>query len=123
VPTADDIPAIVDLLKETQALVDGILTPSLRTPPVGRYTSRQQVFFVPPNQLTIPATFVRKWRMELEFGDDVSQSVSANTRVIDWEHPWFQLSHTRASVPAFAARPHSKAFAPGIWHPFRVKYT
>jgi hypothetical protein len=105
------------------ALVDGILAPSVRTSSLRRYVPRQQVLFIPPNQLTIPATLVRRWRMELEFADDAGQSVSANTRVIDWANPWFRLSNNRASVPAFRQRPNALPFAPGRWHRFRVKYT
>jgi hypothetical protein len=105
------------------ALADGILAPSVRTPPVGRYTPRQQVFFVPPNQLTIPATLVRRWRMTLEFADNAGQSVNAGTRVIDWTRPWFRLSNNPVPVPAFPQRPHAQPFAPGTWHQFRVKYT
>jgi RES domain-containing protein len=105
------------------ALVDGILAPSVRTPSVRRYIPRQQVLFVPPNQRSIPATLVRRWRMELEFADHAGQSVTATTRVIDWENPWFRLSNNRASIPAFRQRPNAQPFAPATWHQFRVKYT
>jgi hypothetical protein len=100
------------------AMADGILAPSVRTPSVSRSVLRQQVFFVPPNQLTIQATLVRRWRMQLEFADNRSQSVDANTRVIDWEKPWFRLSG-----PALCRRPKGRTFARGTWHQIRVNYT
>jgi hypothetical protein len=103
-------------------MVDGILAPSVRTPPVRRYVPRQHVLFVPPNQLAISAALVRRWRMTLEFADDAGQSVNANTRVIDWANPWFRLSHNPAPVPAFAQRPSARPLPPGTWHQFRVKY-
>jgi hypothetical protein len=114
------------------AMADGILAASVRMPSTPRhapppalpqYVPRQQVFFVPPNQLTIPVSFIRRWRMELEFADSAAQSVDANTRVVDWSNPWFRLTGNRASVPAFSQRPNAQRFAPGIWHQFRVKYT
>jgi RES domain-containing protein len=105
-----------------KALVDGILVPSVRTPSLRGYIPRQQVFFVPPNQLILPATLVRRWRMDLEFADHAGQSIKANTRVIDWANPWFRLSNSRAPVPAFSQRPNAQPFAPGTWYPFRVKY-
>jgi hypothetical protein len=103
--------------------IDGILAPSVRTPPVRRYIPQQQVLFVPPNQLTIPARRVRRWRLEVEFGDDAGRSVDANTPVIDWANPWFRLSRSSVSVPAFSPRPGARPFAPGRWYQFRVKYT
>lgn len=103
--------------------VDGVLAPSVRMPPMRRYIPRQQVFFVPPNRLTIAATLVRKWRMALEFADNAGQSITVNTRVIDWANPWFRLSNNPASVPTFPQRPHAHSFAPGTWQQFRVKYT
>ena len=103
--------------------VDGILAPSVRAPSLRRYIPQQHVLFVPPDQLTIPAMLVRRWRMELEFADDAGRSVDANTRVIDWAHPWFRLSNNRASVPAFRQRPNSLPFAPGTWHQFRATNT
>jgi hypothetical protein len=106
-----------------QAMVDGILAASVRTPPVARYRPRQQVFFVPRHRLTIAATLVSRWRLALEFTDRNGQSVHANTRVIDWANPRFQLSNNPASVPAFPQRPNSQSFAAGTWHRFRVKYT
>lgn len=96
------------------AFVDGILAPSVRTPRIRGRVPRQEVLFVPPNQLTIPAILVQRWRMVLEFGDNAGQSVTGNTRVIDWARPWFHLSHNPAAVQAFAA---------GVWHQFRVKFT
>jgi hypothetical protein len=96
------------------AFVDGILAPSVRTPSVHGNVPRQVVLFVPPNQLSIPATLVQRWRMTLEFGDHAGQSVTGNTRVIDWARPWFHLSSNAAAAQALAA---------GVWHQFRVKYT
>jgi hypothetical protein len=105
------------------AMVDGIQAPSVRTPPIRRYIPRQQVFFVPPNQMVIPATFVQRWWMTLEFADSAGQGVNANTRVIDWANPWLQLGANPAPVPAFLPRPNAHAFNPGQWYQFRVKYT
>jgi RES domain-containing protein len=105
------------------AMVDGILAPSVRTPSVRRYIPRQEVLFVPANQLTIPATFVRNWRMALEFRDNTVQGATNNTRLIDWSRPWFCLSNNAAALPAFPARPNALAFASGVWHQVRVKYT
>ena len=39
------------------------------------------------------------------------------------EQPWFCLSKNAAAVPAFRARPNAQAFASGVWHQVRVKYT
>jgi hypothetical protein len=80
------------------------------------------VLFVPPNQLTIPARRVRRWRLEVEFGDDAGRSVDANTPVIDWANPWFRLSRSSVSVPAFSPRPGARPLAPGRWYQFLVKY-
>ena len=105
------------------AKVDGILAPSVRTPSVARYIPRQEVLFVPANQLTIPATLVQRWRMTLEFADNSSQSVTKGTRVIAWARPWFRLSNNAVAIPAFPARPKAEAFASGVWHQVRVNYT
>jgi hypothetical protein len=96
------------------AFVDGILAPSVRTPAARRNVPRQEVLFVPKNRRTISATFVQRWRMTLEFGDNAGQSVTANTRVIDWTKPWFRLTNNAAAAQTFAA---------GTWHQIRVKYT
>jgi RES domain-containing protein len=96
------------------AFVDGILAPSVRTPSSHGIVQRQQVLFVPANHLTIPATLVQRWRMALEFGDNAGQSINANTRVVDWAKPWFHLSNNAAAAQAFAS---------GVWHQFRVRYT
>jgi hypothetical protein len=109
--------------QDLNAQVNGLLAPSVRTPSAGWYIPRQHVLFVPPNQLTISATLVRKWRMALEFGDKSGQSVNGNTRGIDWANPWFRLSNNPASVPAFPQRPKARPFPPGTWHQIRVKYT
>lgn len=103
-------------------LADGILAPSVWMPSLSRYRPQQQVFFVPPNQLTIAATPVRRWRMELEFTDNAGHSVQANTRTIDWSNPWFRLSNNSAAVPVFSPRPNAQTFAMGTWHRFKVKY-
>jgi hypothetical protein len=58
------------------AFVDGILAPSVRTPSARGYIPRQEVLFVPANQLTLPATFVQRWRMALEFGDNTGRSIT-----------------------------------------------
>jgi RES domain len=108
---------------DPNAKVDGILAPSVRTPPAGRYIPRQEVFFVPANQLAILATLARKWRMDLEFRDHSGQSVTSHTRLIAWEKPWFRLSHNIAALPTFPARPSARALASGVWHQVRVKYT
>ncbi len=78
------------------AFVDGIFAPSVRTPRVNQRFQRQEVLFMPPNQLAIAATFVQRWRLALEFGDTAGQSVAGNTRVIAWERPWFELSNNAA---------------------------
>lgn len=96
------------------AFVDGILAPSVRTPSTRRKVLQQEVLFVPANKLTISATLVQQWRMELEFGDNAGQSVSPNTRDIDWTRPWFRLSKNAAAAQTFAS---------GVWHQFRVNYT
>jgi len=41
----------------------------------------------------------------------------------DWARPWFCLSNNAAALPAFPARPNAQAFASGVWHQVRVKYT
>jgi hypothetical protein len=96
------------------AFVNGILAPSVRSPRVRGRFRRQEVLFVPPTQATIPATFVQRWRMALEFGDTVGQSVAGKKRVVDWGRPWFELTNNAAPAQAFAANQ---------WHQFRVKYT
>ncbi len=96
------------------ASVDGILAPSVRTPSAGGSVPRQEVLFVPANQLAIPATFVQRWRMDLEFTDRAGHSITGNTRVIEWTRPQFRLSNNAAAAQAFAAN---------AWHRFRVKYT
>jgi hypothetical protein len=105
------------------ATVDGILAPSVRTPSVGRHIPRQEVLFAPANQVTIPATLVQNWRMDVEFRDNSGQSVTNNTRLIAWAKPWLRLRNNVAAVPAFPARPIARAFASGVWHQVRVKYT
>jgi hypothetical protein len=96
------------------AFVEGILAPSVRAPPVGKNAPRQEVLFVPANPPRIASTLVQRWRMALEFGDKSGQSVTVNTRVIDWARPWFRLTDNAAAAQAFAAN---------AWHQSRVKYT
>jgi hypothetical protein len=80
--------------------VEGILAPSVRTPPAGSYRPQQHIFFVPPNQFTIQAALVTRWRLTLEFVDSNGRSITANRRDIDWEHCWFYLDQNAAAVPA-----------------------
>jgi hypothetical protein len=100
----------------------GLLAPSVRTPSSPGYTPRQHIFFVPPNVLAIPGTLVRRWRLTLEFTDLAGQHMTAATRDIDWTRPWFRLGRARTSVPAFAARPHSRPFRPGTWYQIEIKF-
>ena len=95
------------------AFVDGILAPSVRTPAAGGNVPRQEVLFVPPNQPAVPATFVRRWLMTLEFADAVGQGVNANTRDIDWSNPRFELRNNAAAALGFAS---------AVWHQIAIKY-
>lgn len=95
------------------AFVEGILAPSVRTPWAGGNARQQEILFVPANQLAIAATLVQRWRMTLEFGDNSGQSVTVNTRVIDWARPWVRLSNNPAAAQAFAAN---------AWRQIRVKF-
>jgi RES domain len=104
------------------AVAQGILAPSVRTPTLGAYVPRQYVFFVPPGVISIPGTQVRRWNVTLEFRDLHSQTVTAKTREIDWPRPWFRLGGSRRPVPAFGQRPHSHPFDPGTWYQIEVRF-
>jgi len=99
--------------------VDGILAPSVRTPATSMDLPKQVVLFLPVGAQTIGARQRRRWRLQIEFRDCAGQSVNARTRDIDWSNPWFQLSASRASVPAFPPR---SSIRPGDWHQFGIKY-
>ena len=101
----------------------GILAPSVRTSPSPGYTPRQHIFFVPHNVLAIPGTRVRRWKLTLEFRDMAFHSVAPNTRDIDWTRPWFRLGGARLPVPAFAQRPLSHSYLPGMWYQIEIKFT
>ena len=105
------------------ALVDGILAPSVRTPGTGSYCPQQHIFFVPPNQLTIPTTMVNRWRLTLEFADSNNRSITAKSRDVDWGNLWFTLDQNAAAVPAFPQHPNPQAFTPNTWFEFAIKYT
>jgi hypothetical protein len=101
----------------------GILAPSVRTPPSPGYTPRQHIFFVPHNVLAILGTRVRRWKLTLEFKDMAFHGVGPNTRDIDWTRPWFRLGGARLPVPAFAQRPLSHSYLPGMWYQIEIKFT
>jgi RES domain len=107
------------------AMVDGILAPSVRADRVGEYIPRQEVLFVPASGRMISATFVRKWRLALEFRDNSGHSVTASTRLVDWEQPRFRLTNNAAPLAAYAGRPGAKPLTSGVWHrhQIRVRYT
>jgi RES domain len=105
-----------------QAIAQGLLAPSVRTPAFGAYISRQHVFFVPPKVVSIPGTQVRRWNLTLEFRDVYSGAVSASTREIDWPRPWFRLSGARRPLPAFSQRPLSHPFNLGTWYQIEIRF-
>ena len=100
----------------------GILAPSVRTPRSPGYIPRQHIFFVPHNVMAIPGTQVRRWRLTIEFRDEVGHQVTHQTRDIDWARPWFRFSGARTPVPAFALRPHSQPFVPRTWYQMEIKF-
>jgi hypothetical protein len=102
-----------------QPVVGGILAPSVRTPLSPGYIPRQHIFFVPHNVLAIPGARVRRWTLAIEFADATGQSVTAQTRDIDWARPWFRLSGARA----LAQRPHPHPpYTPGTWYQLEIKF-
>jgi hypothetical protein len=102
--------------------IGGILAPSVRTVPVAGYVPRQHIFFVPHNATAIPGKRLRQWTLTLEFGDTAGQSVTAQTRDIDWARPWFRLGGARTPLPAYNKRPQAQPYAVGKWHQIEIRF-
>jgi len=124
--TTADLADVIRLHPHPQdpgAFVDGVLAPSVRTPSAVGYRPQQHIFFVPPNQLTIPATLMTRWRLTLEFADSNDRSVRANSSDIDWRHFWFYLDQNIAVVPQYPRHPNPQAFTPTTWFEYPLMYT
>jgi hypothetical protein len=122
--TTADLADVIRLHPHPQkpgAFVDGLLAPSVRTPSGTTYRPKQHIFFVPPNQLTISATLVTRWRLTLEFADSNDQSVRIKSRDIDWRHFWLYLDQNAAAVPAYSQHPNPQAFTPTTWFEYPLK--
>jgi hypothetical protein len=115
---------LADLIRQPNPRVPGvggILAPSVRTPLLTGSTPRQHIFFVPHNATTLAGKQVRRWTLTLEFADTAGESVSDQTREIDWARPWFRLGGSRAAVPAFIARP-AQPLAVGKWYQVEIRF-
>jgi len=108
--------------KNPKRLVDGILVPSVRTPPGTKYRPQQHIFFVPPNQVTMAATLAGRWRLTLEFADSTNRSVHASSRDVDWSHFWFYLDQNVAAVPAYPPHSNPQVLTPATWFKYPLKY-
>lgn len=114
--TADIADAIraYQIPQRAGSYADGILAPSVRAASVPSLARRQQVLFVPADSLSISASLVQSWDLELEFPDHANAPVTAATREICWTRPRFRLSSTSSPAQRWAAKK---------WHRFRVNYT
>lgn len=133
---------IADRVRAHPSRPEGLLAPSVRTPPVGTFQPAQLVLDPFPASAGLPrplaarAVLHAQLLLTLEFLDPAAgapAAASASSARIDWARPRFRLDPivTRGrprpapaggTIPPAAGRPGGAAIVLGAWQPVDIKY-
>jgi hypothetical protein len=124
---ADAVRAYVPPAGSRNPRPEGLRAPSVRTPGSG-FQPTQFALFVMDAAIHRPyverAALVEQWNLTFEFQEPAPRKPATDDSPhVDWRAPRFRLGGpSKASVPAFAARPHARPFRPGRWYRLAVNY-